>query len=133
MNLLTDHDITFDHDDNLAQWHKEYLVGVTINDGNRSVDKELQENMDTLMESIHTSDKSNLEWDSSSGVFGLSYYKDVDNKSLCSRVRNKIFTSIDQIDKAWQKYDSKWTWDGAPEFKDWSFNGKNVTEIAIIK
>jgi hypothetical protein len=100
MNLLRKYKIEFDHSDNIAGWQKEYSSGVTVGDSPRSIGEGGSTNLNPI-----GTDKQNLEWDSSAGVFGVSYYKDVDHKQLKNRTRGKVYSDVAQLDSVWADED----------------------------
>jgi hypothetical protein len=132
MNLLHNHDIEFDNSDHVANWTSECSLGVTIGDLPRYLDKNLD--FSCKLNTIDT-DRSNMEWDSSCGVFGISYFAGVSHKKLEERASSNVQKDISELDSVWDDsdFESPWTWEGAPEFKDWSFHGRKATEIATIE
>lgn len=123
MNLLCEHDIQFDHDDNLLNWDQECPWGVSVPNHPRSL-QEKHYSMDKTAVSIQDS-----EWQRS--CFGFHYYKGVSFKKLSSGGGARTLTQIKQL---WKKYKEKpWSWEGAPEFKDWSFHGIQPTEVALLR
>ena len=115
MNFLRSQKINFDDSDNVAKWDCECNFGVTINDSPRALDKPTVENLNNLVSAIST-DRDNMEWDSSAGIFGICYYKDANHKSLCSNIYGEIYDKTSALDQLWSDNDfvSPWTWEGAP-------------------
>ena len=134
MNLLHNYDIQFDDDDNISSWKKEYNCGITQGDSPRSIDQDINSEYPAYV-SVVKPDKTNMEWDSSCGVYGVSYSKGVTHDSLTYNACSKVYTNVSQLDSVWndEDFQSPWTWDGAPEFKDWSYSGNINTEIATLE
>ena len=134
MNLLHNYDIQFDDEDKIANWADEYNCGITKGDAPRSIDKDINSDYPADVSVIKT-DTDNMEWDSSCGVYGVAYSKGVTHEGLKYKTCSKLYTNVSKLDSVWddEDFESPWTWDGAPEFKDWSYSGNINTEIATLE
>jgi len=155
MNILHDYGIVFDGKDNINNWDREFPFGCTVADDlTRAVYKTISRDNDpnfTYSEYSGTDlaynscgDKA-LEWDSSCGVTGFYYAKNSkfdDTASASIEVLSELMNFGTEKPRMKKKrteirdedsMSNPWTWEGAPEFKDWTFHGSLSTEFAFLQ
>lgn len=132
MVLLREYDITFDVSNNLRSWDNEYAFGHCINNNNRGIDKTLSKYMSFFgiqferHHQVHDDDPV-FYWDSSCGGMGVNYCK------ASTTIWDCQILEEEELRTKWTIVREKWTWEGAPEFRDWNYNAKERVESAFIR
>jgi hypothetical protein len=127
MNLLHSHKIAFDGVDNIKNWDKEFSFGISVEDNDRSILAKVR----TFEFKTGNPSRDDM-WDASCARCGFDYYPGVKFQDLFSGKE----ISIEKFRELWQNVKekfSKWSWDGAPEFKDWSVFDAQPIENAQLQ
>lgn len=130
MNLLHSYNIHFDSEDNVRFWTKEYAYGYTYEGHERGIDKGLPNykeyfGIDFEAPRYVLDDDQLFNWDASMGGFGRGYTK---NRNIEGALMDE-----EELRTKWTSVREKWTWEGAPEFRDWNYNAKQKVEAAIVR
>lgn len=131
MNLLHQYKVKFDWTNTVRSWDNEYAFGFAIDDKLRGIDKQLSHYMSYfgikfVQHYSVNDDDPTMYWDVSYGVYGASYIN-----SPPFPVGQRMEES--EIRTAWAIEREKWTWEGAPEFRDWNYNAKQRVESVFIR
>ncbi len=131
MNLLHEYNIIFDLSNNVRSWDNEYAFGHCFDGNYRGIDKSLSEYEDFFgikferHHQVHDDDPV-FYWDASCGGMGVNYCK------TGTSVWNAILDE-EELRTKWTIVQEKWTWEGAPEFRDWNYNAKQKVDSAFIR
>jgi len=147
MNLLHDYDIVFTHDDNLKNWGKEYPFGVIVSEDLKRADYRTEDDFDDkVFCSTDTGGLTELEWEGSCARIGFHYSRGTTLQQLKSDLRTVegiedlaelmeygLRKKKKKVETDQESMSKPWTWEGAPEFKDWTFHDSQSPEIALLQ